>query len=110
MKFRNLNIKSIELLNSKRNLKIKARRIYCLIKEHNNLCLMLNHFNIFWKRLLFLIFSFYVILIWSTVFIPVVYTGLDLIPRSFMYLVMIETIGTFFYISFILFNISSEVI
>ena len=110
MKFRNLNKKAIDLLHSKRNLKIKERRIYLLIKEHNDLCLMLKCFNEFWKRLFVFLFSFYVILIWMIVYVTVVYADLDLFPKLFMYMAMSGCICTFACISFNIFNISSEVI
>ena len=110
LKFHNFNIKAIKLLNSKLKRKIKVRRIYLLIKEHNGICFMLNRFNDFWKTLMVFIFSFYILLIWSMAYPSIVYSNINLFQRIYMWLCLIESIVAFFYISSIIFSISSEVI
>ena len=109
MKFHNLNIKASKLLTSKQNLKIKSRRIYLLIKEHNQLCLILNRCNDFWKIILILIVSFYVLLIWFAVYVPMIYSNLGLIQRLLMHLLLTEVIVIFACITFVISNVSSEV-
>ena len=109
MKFHKLNIKANELLNLKQSNKIKTRRIYCLIKEHNKLCLMLNNFNDFWKKLLVFVFSYYVLFIWFSFYVPTIYSDLKLIPRLFMHFNLVGVIVVFSCITFVIFNVSSEV-
>ena len=109
MKFHNFNIKALDLLNSKLKLKIKARRIYLLIKEHNDLCFMLNRFNDFWKIFMVFTFSYYIVFIWSLAYPSIAYSNIDLFQKLFMWFSLSGSIVTFFNISFIIFSISSEV-
>ena len=109
LKFRNLKIKASKLRDSKRKLKIKFRKVFLLVKEHEEICSMLHRFNNFWKVILFFIFSLYIVLIWSMAYPSIVYSNISLFQRLLMWLVLTETIATFAYISFIIFSISSEV-
>ena len=109
MRFHNLNINGVELLNSKQNLKIKTRKIYPLIKEHNEICLMLNCFNVFWCKLLIFVYSFYILSIWTHIYVSFVYQNLSLIQKIFMSLLVAEFIGIFTCITIVIFNVSLEV-
>ena len=104
-----MNVKAKSLVDSKVNPKIKARRIYLLIKYHDRLCLMLNGFNHFWKYLLIPILLFYVLLIWFSVYVPIIYLNLDLLPKLFMHFLLVEVIGIVACIVIIIFNVSIEV-
>lgn len=90
MKFHKLNVKAKNLLNTKQNVEITSRRIYLLIKQHNDLCLMLERFNHFWKHLLVPVVVFYIIFLWFSIYIPVVYSNLTLLIKLFMYLLLFE--------------------
>ena len=84
--------------------------VYWLIKQHNELCLMLKRFNDFWKHLLVLVVSVYIIAIWFIVYGSTFYLKMDLIAKLLMCFVMVEVIGIFASIVIIIFSISAEVI
>ena len=103
-------MKGIRFVGLKRNPKRDARRVFWLINQHNNLCLMLERFGNFWKILLIFIFSYYVLLIWFAVFVSVIYSHLDTLTRLMMLLVLGEVIGIYLCITIVIFNVSSEVL
>ena len=109
MKFHSVNVFAKQILNSQRNIKITSRRVYLLIKRHNDLCFMLERFNDFWKQLLVIVLAFYIFFLWLSVYIPVVYSKIDFIAKLFMYLMLFEVIAIFTSIVMIIFNVSIEV-
>ena len=110
MKFHNLNVEAKSLLHSKQNNKIKARNVYKLIKQHNEMRLLLNRFNDFWKYLLVSLISFYAFIIWFLLYVHIVYPNLDFLPKLFMYMYLFGIINLFAAVVLIIFNLSIQVI
>ena len=107
--FHNLNVKAKKLLNSKKNPKIKACKVYLLIKQHNDICLMLKRFNDFWKFHLLNSMSFYVILIWFCVYISIFYSKLDFFGKLFMNCLPAEVVCILAFIVLIIILVSIQV-
>ena len=110
LKFNNLNIKAKSIINSKQKVKTSSKKINWIIKEHNDLCFMLKRFNDFWKYLLIVVLSYYIMFIWFSIYIDMIFKSSDLLTKLFMHFLLVEVIGTFACIVIIIFNVSIEVI
>ena len=113
LKFHNLNVKAKHLLNRKSNRKLNRRLNYDafkLIKNHNDICMMLNNFNHFWKYLLTIQVCFYVILTWLFVYVNFFYSNLDFLIKIILSSLMLFFVGFISGIVFVIFSISIKVI
>ena len=100
----------MQILNSKRSVNVTSRRVYSLIKQHNELCLMLKRFNDFWKYLLVPLLTFNIIFIWFILYVILVYPKADKLAKLFFWSLFIQMLSIFAGIVIIMFNVSSEVI
>ena len=70
---------------------------------------MLKRFNDFWKHLLVILISVYIIYNWFIVYVCAFYSMMDLIAKLFMYLILFEVIGIFASMVTIIFSVSAQV-
>ena len=106
LKFRKLNVTTKILLRSKGKLKLRARTVHRIMKKHNNLCVLLDKFNTFFKYHLAYELSFYVILIWFFVYITAVYSKLNLFHKVFWLFLTVAVFGNMSFIVIMIFFVS----
>ena len=123
LKFHHLNVQAKTLLSSNvkrrqtsmsmsnvKYQKIFRRKVYQLIKHHNDNCLLLKCFNDFWKYFLMNVLGFYIAIIWFLMFMHLIYPKLDLFPKLVLHLALLEMIIVFVSLVIMFFNVSIEVI
>ena len=111
LKFHSLMVQAKLVLNQ--NPKRKSNRsnqVFKLIKHHNDICLMLDQFNRFWKYLLAIQMCFYVILTWLLVYVNFFVLNLDIFIKIILFLLPLFFIVFITGIVIVLITTSNKVI